>query len=220
MKKTMFICNPANALRGPLDQHKVYEKAAKFAKYFDLELIDSKKTSKFHGIEAQITEEERAIELEEALKSDIIWACRGGFGSIQILPYIKWNLINKNKILIGYSDISSLHATWNVFNLGNSFYGDIPDDFEHSRNGFSLNCFMNKKKMVIDSSQNYMCKVLNQGVCNGTIFASCFTVLRSLCGTKFFPSLKNKILFIEDVDEKPWQWDNVFLSNVFMWKFK
>jgi muramoyltetrapeptide carboxypeptidase len=32
--------------------------------------------------------------------------------------------------------------------------------------------------------------------------------MQSLCGTSFIPNFEGSILFIEDVDEKPWQWDN------------
>ena len=62
------------------------------------------------------TPQERAQDLLDALEDkdvDIIWCSRGGYGCMQILDMIPIELISRaGKPIIGYSDITALHALW------------------------------------------------------------------------------------------------------------
>lgn len=62
------------------------------------------------------TPEERAEDIIEALNDpdvEMLWATRGGYGCMQILDMIPLSLIaEKKKPLVGYSDITALHALW------------------------------------------------------------------------------------------------------------
>lgn len=62
------------------------------------------------------TPEERAADIIEALQDpevDLLWASRGGYGCMQTLDAIPLSLIGQaRKALIGYSDLTALHALW------------------------------------------------------------------------------------------------------------
>ena len=62
------------------------------------------------------TPEERASDIVEALRDpdvDLLWATRGGYGCMQILDMIPLDLVREaKKPIVGYSDITALHALW------------------------------------------------------------------------------------------------------------
>ena len=49
--------------------------------------------------------------------------------------------------------------------------------------------------------------VLNRGKVSGELIGGNLTLLITLIGTAYQPSFRNKILFLEDVDEKPYRFD-------------
>jgi muramoyltetrapeptide carboxypeptidase len=61
-------------------------------------------------------EMQRWSHLKEALESDarIIWAARGGYGSLHLLRYLKTYRPSPSsaKLLIGFSDITTLHQSF------------------------------------------------------------------------------------------------------------
>lgn len=60
------------------------------------------------------TDEERAAELMQAFRDstiDAVMCTRGGYGTVRLLPLLDMNVVRQHpKWLIGYSDISDLHA--------------------------------------------------------------------------------------------------------------
>lgn len=76
-----------------------------------------------HHVSAQ-TEAVRFAHLQQALasSSSVIWAARGGYGSLHLLKYLKkMKPPKKPKVLIGFSDITTLHeyinGEWNWTSL-------------------------------------------------------------------------------------------------------
>ncbi|HUV61928.1 MAG TPA: LD-carboxypeptidase, partial [Thermoplasmata archaeon] len=67
-----------------------------------------------HGFMAG-KDDERARELMDMFANedvDAIFASRGGYGAMRILPLIDFDIIKDNpKIFMGYSDITTLHIT-------------------------------------------------------------------------------------------------------------
>lgn len=62
------------------------------------------------------TPEDRLKDIVTALEDkdvDLIWCTRGGYGCMQILDLIPLDLVSRaNKPIVGYSDITALHAVW------------------------------------------------------------------------------------------------------------
>lgn len=65
------------------------------------------------------TDEERLFQLKHALyspDSKAVWCVRGGYGAIRLSAHIaKWKAPKKAKLLIGYSDVSTIHQHLNQF---------------------------------------------------------------------------------------------------------
>lgn len=158
---------------------------------------------------------ERAFEIIEFMKSpsvDALWCIRGGYGSSQILSWLPHCPIYR-KPLIGYSDISFLHFFIHSFSETLSFHA--PNFIELSsmdagRIGEILETFQNPMsfKWSFKSSQ-----VIRHGTAYGKLIGGNLTCLTHLLGTHhIFPEVfREAILFVEDVNERPYRIDRMFV---------
>ncbi len=139
--------------------------------------------------------------------ADVIWAVRGGFGSTIALM----NNPTKPQVpiapLIGFSDITAIHLWLYANRIATSIHGP------------NLNGLANQPTEVIQETIKLIegkgtneplnlganVKRVRKGVAEGIIIGGNLSVMASLIGTKFFPSLKHSILLIEDVGEHPYR---------------
>lgn len=181
--------------------------------------------------------EERAQDIIDALNDasvDVIWATRGGYGCMQILDLIPTDLIAKaGKPIIGYSDITALHALWSkagVKSLHAPMMKHLADDPGH-RTSKTLrelleyyashhtwpaqhnNLFIAKAKLFIAPGQGVNAEPDNQEA--ATIKADMrfvggnLSVITGLHGTQFDYDYTGKTLFIEDIAEQPYKLDRM-----------
>ncbi len=146
----------------------------------------------------------------------------GGYNSNQLLDYIDYDLIKNNpKILVGYSDITALQnaifrKTGVVTYSGPHFFSfGYSHDLNYTKNYF-LKCLFESKPFSIKPSkvstewcskeekvlslENEGNWIIRKGNARGRILGANLCTFNLLHGTKFMPSLKNSILFIEDDD--------------------
>ena len=128
---------------------------------------------------------------------------KGGAGSSRLLDFLNYELIKKNKKpIIGLSDSTALQNALIKCSSIKAYTGylsaykpnqnnskDIAGEYLHS-------VLFDAKHQIIDG------KCLLKGKAEGKIVGGNLSVFRCLCGTKYFPSLKDKILLIEDCGEK------------------
>lgn len=161
------------------------------------------------------TAEVRATALQSALLErgvSFVWAARGGYGASDLLPRIDWGTLSgyPEKVLIGFSDISALHAAlyaklgwrgWHAPMPATSLWRQAGDaDIDELLNFLRLWCQESEIKGEIVCSPVFR---VEPKPIDGRLFGGCFSVLTGLIGTPYFPSLEDHILFIEDVDESP-----------------
>ncbi len=157
------------------------------------------------------SDEERAAIINRMFADKSIKALicvRGGGGSSRILPYLNYKLIKSNKKpIIGLSDSTSLQNA--VVQLGENicltgYLGAyFPDENNlKSKTGKSL-----KSALFDDVHEVKSGKSLISGNAKGKLVGGNLSCLNYLCGTKYFPSLKDSILLLEDVGEKTFHID-------------
>ena len=137
-----------------------------------------------------------------------LFCLRGGAGATRMLPYLNFPLIKKNpKPIIGLSDSTSLQNAL-IAKTGNpSLTGFLPlyDIKEGKINQTTekslLSALFDNKHRIIDG------KPLITGSAEGQIIGGCLSVLLYLCGTPYFPDLTDKILILEDIEEKTYKID-------------
>jgi muramoyltetrapeptide carboxypeptidase len=162
------------------------------------------------------TEEERLSDLQWALdhvEAKVIFASRGGYGAIHLLNQLDWSLFKKHpKLLVGYSDISNLHA--HINNLGFiSLHALMPNSFpKYDESNLSLETL--KESLFADSySLDWTSTVPTKDArLTAEVLGGNLSILYSLQGTPYAPHYAGKLLFIEDVSEYLYHIDRMLHS--------
>jgi len=153
-----------------------------------------------------------------------IFTLRGGYGTARILPLLDYKTIRENpKILVGYSDITSLHCALLIHAGLISFHGPLSTEFSHDRLptftvDHLLRTIMDAKPSgsVCDGYNKKHIRVLRGGQATGPLIGGNLSVLCTTIGTAYQPSFRGKILYLEDVGEPPYRFDRMLthLLNV------
>jgi muramoyltetrapeptide carboxypeptidase len=167
------------------------------------------------------TVEQRVDDLMAAFADPMIAAIictRGGWGSAELLPYLDAEVVRANpKVFIGYSDHTSLHV-WMEREAGLvTFYGPmVAADFartdgvdepswQHATGGDAA--------WSLGASDGL--RVLREGVAEGQLAGGCLSILAQSLGTPYAASPASaatpRVLFLEDIGTKPYQWDRMLL---------
>ncbi len=173
-----------------------------------------KYVGKFNGYLAG-TDDERLEDFHSMFSDKTVKAImclRGGYGAFRLLDKINYKLIQKNpKIFVGYSEITALqNAIFNKTGLI-TFAGPMPAvDFVNNISPYTEEWFWkvvtsNKKVGKIKYPDNAKMPFINKGLANGRILGGNLAVFSALLGTEYFPDMKDKILLLEDIDEKPYK---------------
>lgn len=153
---------------------------------------------------------------------DAILAVIGGSNATQLLNQIDYDLIKANpKILCGYSDITALNtaiytktklvtysgAHYSTFAMqkGLDYTKDYffkclmetaPFDIAPSPEWSDDAWYLDQKKRTFHKNDGPL--ILQSGTAEGTIVGANIAIFTNLKGTEYFPSLKDKIVFLED----------------------
>lgn len=167
----------------------------------------------------------RAEDLNDAFKDKNVKAILtviGGFNSNQILDYIDYEAIKENpKIFCGFSDITvlsnAIYAKTGLVTYSGPHYSSfgMKKGFEYELDYFTKMFFDDKEIEIVSSKEwsddawfidqekrefisNDGMFVINEGTAEGDIVGGNLCTLNLLQGTKYMPSIENKILFLED----------------------
>lgn len=146
---------------------------------------------------------ERLADLRRALRHEVVWALRGGFGCVQLLPEAL-RLSARRPAFCGYSDNTVMHALWWRKGWEEAFYCGRPPRNPRSRHLSSLLTLMRGEDLLCDRAAHPVARPLRDGEAEGRLFVACLSVLAHLAGTPLQPDLRGAILCIEDIDEKPY----------------
>lgn len=168
---------------------------------------------------------DRAHDINSAFRDDKIKgviSLIGGYNSIQLLELIDYKAIRNNpKVFCGYSDITTLSLAFYSQTGLLSYSGphfsswSIPKEVEYMQDGFIKCCFEEKPYEIGNSKfwfdgkwyskdsrikvvRNQGSLVINNGHAKGRLIGGHLRSINSLQGTKYFPNIKNSILFLEE----------------------
>jgi len=139
---------------------------------------------------------------------DGIWCLRGGYGMIRILPGIDYDALSRTaKAIIGYSDITALHAAVQRKCRLVTYHGPTARE---PLSEFSRDSFERAVVMQTDSCGTApKAREINPGTAEGRLVGGNLAVLASLCGTPFIPDLTDGILILEDINEPVYRIDRM-----------
>ncbi|TDV71921.1 LD-carboxypeptidase [Pseudomonas sp. LP_7_YM] len=158
----------------------------------------------------------RAADLNDALAdSDIraVLCTRGGYGVQRILEHLDYAAVRRDpKLVVGFSDITALHAALWV-NAGLvTVHGPVAAQLE--RGGLFAStlrhALMSTETLVLEADPDEPTfSVRTGGVAHGTLLGGNLSILSTCVGTPFMPDLNGAILLIEDVGEMAYRVDRL-----------
>lgn len=149
---------------------------------------------------------------------DALLCTRGGWGSAELLPHLNRDLIRANpKLFLGYSDHTSLHI-WlaNEADLVTFYAPMVSPDFAEP-DGIDLHSWTSSLtaaptwSLPQSGNQPSSLRTLQAGSATGTLHGGCLAILAESLGTPFAPRHHTGILFLEDINVRPFQWDRMLL---------
>jgi muramoyltetrapeptide carboxypeptidase len=195
---------------GPLQKAEELPRAQENARALGWEPIVGEHASERIGYLAG-HDRDRLNDINRALrdpKIDAIWVLRGGYGMMRILSGIDYDALSRApKAIIGYSDVTALHAAVQRKCRLISYHGptarEVLTDF--SRDSF--------QRAVIHQTDSCgaapNAREINAGAAEGRLVGGNLSLLSSLCGTPFMPDLTDGILILEDVNEPVYRIDRM-----------
>lgn len=149
------------------------------------------------------TDTERAADFQAQLDDEnvkAIWCARGGYGTVRIIDALDFSKFKKRpKWIMGFSDVTVLHSQLNVervASLHSIMPFTVPNAPEEVKETLRKALFGEKISYTIPS-KSYDVK----GTASGELVGGNISILYSLLGSKSAIDTKDKILFIEDLDE-------------------
>lgn len=165
------------------------------------------------------TDEKRFAFLKAALESpdsEVIWCTRGGYGSNRLLPYLaKMKKPKKQKLLIGLSDVTSLHTffaqewgwpTLHACVLDRLGRGDLPKALEKELHDV---LFGKREELKFGKLKPLNEAAKKVSKVKASIVGGNLTVLQSQVGTPYQMDTAGKFLFIEDLAERGYRIDRM-----------
>lgn len=183
------------------------------------------------------TPEERANDIIEALQDpsvDLLWATRGGYGCMQILDQIPLDLIRTaHKPIVGYSDITALHALWakaGVPSLHAPMMKHLGEDPTHRTTRTLrevIDYYAAHRSFPVRHNDLFLKMLNEQNPDSAPLHAEQvsfvggnLSVLSGLHGTPYDYDYEGKVLFIEDISESPYKIDRMMQQLKLMGVFQ
>jgi muramoyltetrapeptide carboxypeptidase len=154
---------------------------------------------------------ERLLDLNVALQDDRIegiWCVRGGYGAMRILAGVDYEAMRRRpKPLIGYSDITALHAAIGARSGVVTFHGPTArgELTEFSRASLSHAVASHRDP----AGRADGARTLRGGRVEGVLVGGNLALLAALAGTPYAPSYDGAILVVEDVGEPTYRLDRM-----------
>ncbi len=155
-------------------------------------------------------QEKRAKALQDFFRSEdiaAIFCARGGFGSIQMLPYLDAEVIRLHpKVFVGYSDVSIL-LNWLLQQCGMvTFHGpmvamEIARGLRGRSEEFFWETLLGKKRQW----QIQAAETIRPGIAEGEMVGGCLSIIVTTLGTPYEIDTAGKIFFLEDIGEAPYR---------------
>lgn len=197
----------------PVNEEKI-EKAIDILCSLGYQVKLGRSTKKEYGYLAG-HDQERAKDLEQMFldpEVKAIFCLRGGYGSTRLLDKIDYGKIRCHpKIFVGYSDITSLHIAIHQFAGLVTFHGPMAAELadrneDESWHTLQAMCSGDRRPSY---QGNKRFTPIFPGTAKGVLTGGNLSLLSSTLGTPFEIETRDRILFIEEVDEKVYEIDRM-----------
>ena len=139
---------------------------------------------------------------------------RGGYGFHRILPLLDWKTIKKNpKIFGGYSDVTAMLNALNQICGMESYHmpmvGAWGDGLDEYSVPFVKSMLFGEPVEYVNPEGSSLITTLVPGKAKGRLCGGNLSLLAASLGTPYEIDTKGKILFIEEIGERPYKVDGM-----------
>lgn len=199
------LLSPSGPLQGPHELERAVATAESLGWEVEVGQHALRRAGYFAGDDAQ-----RGDDLLGALHDDRIdgiWCLRGGYGAARLLPRLSVELLQRfPKALLGYSDITALHAAWQHAGLV-SYHGPTA---RAPLSDFSRDSLVRAMQAGTDSCGAAPdARVVRGGRVTGRLVGGNLALVSSLCGTPWAVDCRDAIVVLEDVGEATYRLDRM-----------
>lgn len=163
--------------------------AERLASTLGLTVIASPLLNRHPGLGAWLPTAQRQADLVAGITAvdtdGWLIAARGGYGCIDLLESLPSGPLPR---LIGYSDLTALHAAWQVRGERGGLYGLMPG-VRHGARALESTIALARGEPQTFSQLDHT-HVVRAGSAEGPLFAGCLRVLAGLVGTPWMPNLR------------------------------
>jgi muramoyltetrapeptide carboxypeptidase len=156
-------------------------------------------------------DERRVADFNRAAADDAIdalWCVRGGYGAMRLLDTIDYDAWRRRpKPLIGYSDVTALHAAIGRLAGVVTFHGPTAREEMSAFSADALARALSASGRACGFAEDT--RTLVAGRARGRLVGGNLALLAALCGTPYAPSYENGILVLEDVGEAVYRIDRM-----------
>ncbi len=210
-KEIIEVVAPSSAGKDPshLENSIKYYSDLGFEIRYPKDMLDFSNT--FHAN----TDEFRSKTLIDALNSSskIIWSWKGGYGASKLIPsLLRLPQPKTEKFFIGFSDITALHIFlnqhwgWKTIH-GASFSNPVRHEFDLQNTVDVLDIISGKKKEIVINDLVNLANPANE--ITGEITGGNLSMLEQSLGTAWQVDMTDKIVILEDVDERGYRIDRI-----------
>ncbi len=157
------------------------------------------------------TDRERAADLHQMFADPTvkaIIAARGGYGSGRLLPLLDMSAVQLHpKIFVGHSDLTFLlnHILERAGFV--TFHGPMVAGFpKHATGAEHLLTMLTGARVRWHEAAR---DVIQPGTAEGPLVGGCLSVIVATLGTPYAIETRGRLLFLEDVNEKPYRIDRM-----------
>jgi muramoyltetrapeptide carboxypeptidase len=165
------------------------------------------------------SDERRLGELTSALadrSTRAVFCARGGYGMMRLLPGLE-GMALAPKPVIGFSDITALHQLLQRQRLV-SIHGPVITQLSRLDTGAHVRLF-ELLESAAPASDLVGAETYVDGTAEGPLLGGNLSVLSRLLGTPFLAPLEGAVLLLEDIGERPYRldrmWMHLTLAGVF-----
>jgi muramoyltetrapeptide carboxypeptidase len=151
------------------------------------------------------------LELWDDPDVDALFCARGGYGTMELLDELGADRFRDNpKVFLGSSDVTVLLSFLAARAGLVSFHGPMLAQ-QIARRSYDVEGLLavigsDRAPGVLPAAR---VEWLHEGEAEGVLLGGCLSIIASLVGTPFLPSFEGSILFLEDIQVKPYQIDRM-----------
>ncbi|MFN8008659.1 MAG: LD-carboxypeptidase [Terriglobia bacterium] len=219
-ESTIGIFAPAS----PVEQEKLSQGVSFLNSLGYRTKVSGQALSRYHYFAG--SHEVRAAELNRLFADpevDAIFCARGGYGCVHLLPFLDSGIICANpKVFLGYSDVTVLLQYLEIQAEMVCFHGPmvarefcLPTSTAIAQTLFD--CLSRRTAGLKIGGLSL--ETLIAGTARGKLTGGCLSLIIAMLSTRYEINTAGKILFLEDINIKPYQFDRMLMQLKLAGKF-